>query len=128
MRPTSPHEHGDNRTAPLHDTVTLFTPPISTRDIFEQLIADELRAGRLTASRRKRIVGYATGMGLSAVQAGRLITACRDEALAGDDEVARHHALRLVDPPADGLSKRARLSWFLAAVIALDLVVVFLLG
>ncbi len=68
-----------------------FVPSIDMQQVFRQLIIDEIRSGRpaeagsLTPAQRRRIVRYAAGLGLSAVQAGRLITSCHNEAgeLAG---------------------------------------------
>jgi hypothetical protein len=54
--------------------------------IFRELIAAELRAGRLTRGRRARIVRYASQLGLSAAEAGRLITECHQEALQLSDD------------------------------------------
>ena len=75
-------------------------------EIFRKLIADELRGGRLDSSRRRRIVRYAAQMGLSAVEAGRLMAACREEALASSDADIREHALRLALP-----DRRGNLPW-----------------
>lgn len=71
---------------------------IENHEIFRELIADELRSGRLNSNQRRRIVRYAAQMGLSAVEAGRLMAACRDEALATSDADVREHALRLALP------------------------------
>ena len=78
-----------------------FMPRIVVTDIFRRLIVDELRSGRLTPARRRRIVRYACQMGLSAVEAGQLMAACREEALASRHPVERRTALRLVEPPLD---------------------------
>ena len=75
-----------------------FQPRIDARDIFHEMILTELRAGRLTRTRRRHIVGYAAQMGLSATEAGRLLAACREEALQSDDPSERYHALRLAEP------------------------------
>ncbi|MHC5109494.1 MAG: hypothetical protein ACYTHJ_06410 [Planctomycetota bacterium] len=50
---------------------------LSTEAIFRQLIEDEIRNGRLSRSRRKRIVRYAAQLRLSAVDAGKMIEECR---------------------------------------------------
>jgi len=71
---------------------------LDTQTIFREMIARELRCGRLTKSSRARIVRYASQMGLSAVEAGELIGKCRDDALLGDDPEVRTFALRLVEP------------------------------
>ena len=72
---------------------------IDTKEIFRQLIAQEVRSGRLTPGRRRRIIRYAAQLHLSAVETGRLIAECRDEALESDDADVIYHDLRLVAPP-----------------------------
>jgi hypothetical protein len=63
-----------------------FCPFVADRGtIFREMIAAELRAGRLTPLRRARIVRYASQLGLSAVEAGRLITECHQKALDFSD-------------------------------------------
>ena len=76
-----------------------FVRRIDTQEIFRELIAQEVRSGRLTPSRRRRIVRYAAQLHLSAVETGRLIAECRAEALESDDPQEIYHALRLVEPP-----------------------------
>ncbi len=71
---------------------------LDTRTIFRQMIAGELRAGRLDRARRARIVRYAAQLGLSAVEAGRLIEECRQEALGCEDLKVRQFALRIAEP------------------------------
>ena len=104
--------------------VRQFLPPIDTRDIFRELIATELRHGRLTQARRRRIVRYAAQMGLSAVEAGRLITACRAEAMQSGDPAEKYHALRLVEPAPERIPMGLKLALVVALAILLDLVVV----
>ena len=87
---------------------------LNTHDIFRELIATELRDGRLTASRRRRIVRYAAHLGLSAVETGQLIARCRDEALQSDNPHERAHALRLVEPEPARIPK---ILWVAIAVI-----------
>ena len=65
----------------------VFAPSIDMTTIFRDLIADEVRTGRLTRARRRRIVQYAAHLGLSAVQVGRLIAECQEEATRSDDRV-----------------------------------------
>lgn len=60
----------------------LWQPPIDTKDVFRALIENELLAGRLSERRRARIVRYASQMGLTAVEAGRLIAECQSVAQA----------------------------------------------
>jgi hypothetical protein len=86
---------------------------IEIKEIFRRLIAQEVRSGRLTPSRRRRIVRYAAQLHLSAVETGRLIAECREEALHSEDPEEIYHALRLVEPPP------ATMPWPLKAAIAL---------
>ena len=72
---------------------------IDTKEIFREMIAQEVRTGRLTPGRRRRMVRYAAQFQLSAEETGRLIVECRDEALESDDPEEIYHALRLVEPP-----------------------------
>jgi len=97
---------------------------IETRLIFRELIAREIRSGRLTSARRARIVRYAAQMGLSAVETGKLIVECREEALQGDDVRAQEFALRLVEPPAERVPTVVKI----ALVVGLALVVNALFG
>ncbi len=109
------HRRTEDRPHPRDRSV--FTPRIETRDIFHRMIADELRNGRLSRSRRARIVRYAAQMGLSAVETGKLIQRCRREALREDEPRAQYHALRLVEPPAPMLLRRARFAFVVAGVL-----------
>ena len=97
---------------------------IDTKEIFRRLIAQEVRSGRLTPSRRRRIVRYAAQLHLSAVETGRLIAECREEALESEDTEEIYHALRLVEPPP------ATMPWPLkiAIVLTVAIVVNFLLS
>lgn len=76
-----------------------FQPTMHLDDIFRELIRAEIRNGRLSAWRRRRIVQYAAQLKLSAVEAGRLIEECRNELFVGDDTEAAEHALRLQPHP-----------------------------
>lgn len=108
----------ENRSGPRNRFV--FKSTIETRDIFHRMIADELRNGRLSRSRRARIVRYAAQMGLSAVETGKLIQRCREEALRGEDRRAKHHALRLVEPPTPVLSRRVCLVLVASGVLLIE--------
>ena len=88
---------------------------IENHEIFRQLIAEELRRGRLSNAERRRIVRYAAGMGLSAVDAGKLVADCREEALLDGDPTVRQHALRLVLPP-----ERRPVAWPIRILLALN--------
>jgi len=92
---------------------------ISNKEVFRKLIADEIRSGHLTPARRRRIVRYAAQLDMSAVDVGLMIAQCREEALKSEDPAARHHALKLVEPP----SSRIPLAWKLSAVVLLAIIV-----
>ena len=111
-------EQGDVREIPA------FVPHIDMQDIFRQLITDELRAGRLTPARRRRIVRYAAQLGLTAVQAGRLVEACRKEALAEGATPQRLHGLRLVQPREEKVAPRIKIAVLVLGAIFLDLILV----
>ncbi len=108
----------------------MFAPSIDMTVIFRELIADEVRTGRLTRARRRRIVQYAAQLGLSAVQVGRLIAECRRQATRSDDPAVRHHGLRLVDhrkaalPTPPSVSMPLKIAVLVAAAILLDVLVV----
>ena len=89
-----PHREPDSFRGP---GLGFWQPPIDTKDVFRALIEDELRAGRLNARHRARIVRYAAQMGLTAVEAGRLITECQAVAQAAPESPAP--ALRFVPVP-----------------------------
>ncbi len=107
-----------------HDDIHEFVPSINTHDVFRQLITDELRSGRLTPARRRRIVRYAAQLGLSAVQAGRLVNACRKEALQSRDPIERYCALRLVEPTPTTIPTPLKIALVVTAAIVLDLLFV----
>jgi len=95
------------------------TRRIDTKDIFRELIAQEVRSGRLTPSRRRRIVRYAAQLRLSAAETGRLIVECRDEALESDDPEEIYHALRVVEPPPKTMPLTAKAAIVLTVTIVL---------
>lgn len=98
-----------------------FVSKIEMRDVFHQMIADELRNGRLTQERRKRIIRYAAQLGLSAVEAGRLITTCREQVLESADTAGRRHALKLVEPEPERVPAAFKLALVVALAIVVDL-------
>ena len=109
------------------DDIPKFVPPIDSEEIFRRLIADELRSGRLTRAQRRRIVLYGASMGLSAVQIGRLVSTCREEALESDNPTERYHALRLVEPLPPLIPTHLKISLVIAAAIVLDVLLIFAL-
>ena len=96
---------------------------LDTKDIFRQLIEDEIRHGRLTRSRRKRIVRYAAQLRLSAVEAGRLIEQCRDCILPSDDPGEKCHALRVVEPLPTGVPTGLKIWVVVVLAILLNLLI-----
>ena len=96
-----------------------YTRRIDTKEIFRELIAQEVRSGRLTPSRRRRIVRYAAQLRLSAVETGRLIAECRDEALESEDPEEIYHALRLVEPPPQTMPLTVKVAVALTVAIVL---------
>jgi len=78
--PSSPlrlsREHSD-----FHED---YATGLDIRGIFRALIADEVRQGRLSPFRRRRIIQYAAHLGLSVEEVGSLIAECRSEAEGGD--------------------------------------------
>ncbi len=118
---------GESGAAPLDQyrrDAPSFVPVIDVNDIFRDMISQELRDGRLTPAHRRRIVDYAARMGFSAVQAGRLIESCRDEALVHGDATERRHALRLIEPPPGQVAQTVKIVMFLVALIAFGLLLV----
>ena len=95
-------------------------PSLDTKAIFRQLIEEEIRSGRLTRSRRKRIIRYAAQLQLSAVEAGRLIEQSKLIALRSDDPTEHRHALRLAAPESAGISTTARIWLVVIGAIVLD--------
>lgn len=101
-----------------------FVPHIDTHEVFRALVADEIRNGRLTPVRRRRIVRYAAGLRMSAVEAGRLIATCREELIESADPIERHHALRLSDPQPERISAPLKISILVVLAIIADLMIV----
>jgi hypothetical protein len=96
----NPRNHESPKAVPFDDPAEAespFVPSIDMKDVFCRLIEEELRGGRLTRSRRKRIVQYAVQLRISAVETGRLIEACRQRVLESSEPAERYHALRLVE-------------------------------
>ena len=106
------------------DETPTFVPSIDTRDVFRTLIAEELRNGRLTPTRRRRIIRYAAALKMSAVEAGRLIAACREEALRSNDLTERYHALRLAEPRPARTPIALRIAIVVTLVLIVDLLIV----
>lgn len=93
---------------------------IDTHEVFRQLILGEIRNGRLSRWRRRRIVQYAAAMGLSATEAGDLLVACREEVLKSSCEQERIYAFKTDSKPAN-------LSWVAPLLLAVAILVVWLM-
>ncbi len=100
-----------------------FVPRIAAADVYYEMIAGELRHGRMSRARRRRIVRYAAQLGLSAVEAGRLITECREQALESDDPIERQHALEFVEPAPERMPIAFKLAIVVAIALLVDLLV-----
>ena len=90
---------------------------IDTKEFIRVMIAQEVRTGRLTPSRRRRMVRYAAQFHLSAVETSRLIAECRVEALESEDPEEIYHALRLIEPPPKTMPMALKVA--IAIVVAL---------
>lgn len=74
---------------------------VNVAEVIERVIEMEIRSGKLTPARRRRLVRYAASLGLSAREAGELVQRCAERAAESDNPLERRAALRLVRPPAD---------------------------
>lgn len=96
---------------------------LDMRQIYEQMIDQEVRTGRLSPSRRKRIVRYAAGLGLSAVEAGKLVDACQARIAREQGRPEPPPQLRVADAsPADDEPARIAAIWKIGAVVLLAVV------
>ena len=94
---------------------------LETKEIFRQLIADEVKSGRLTPARRRRIVRYAATLGMSAVEVGQVLEASRQQAVESDDPGTGFHALQLTEAPPALIPAAVKIWALLALVILADL-------
>ncbi|MEK6675291.1 MAG: hypothetical protein AABZ47_06500 [Planctomycetota bacterium] len=84
--------------------------PLSARSIFRTLLIQEIREGRLTPSRRKRIIRYAAKLDLSAVEVGEWIAEYQEATLGSSS--TDQPTLRLVTTDATQPDNRLRpLGW-----------------
>ena len=100
---------------------------IASREVFEALLDAELRSGRLDRAGRRRIIAFASQLGLSALEVGRMIEQARKTALEDEDPAARHHALTLVDPPVERVPIVYKLTVLVVIAILADLVYLLLI-
>jgi hypothetical protein len=96
---------------------------ITAQEIFEQLLADEIRAGRLCAAGRRRVMAYGAQLGLSPAQVARMIERSRDAVLTDDDPAIRHHALELIEPPPQRVPVAYKIALVIALAIAVDVLI-----
>lgn len=103
--------------------VRIFDAPLDTNEIFRTLIADEVRTGQLSPSRRRRIIQYASHLGLTAVQVGEMIESCRREAPAGDDLRERAHPFRFIPAAQSRIPTPIKIAMVVGAALLVDLIV-----
>lgn len=94
--------------------------------IFREMIVHEIKNGRLSPWRRRRIVRYAAKMGLSAVEAGRLLCECRKQAMAELDASKETSTLQLRIPDTDDHSTATRVAIAVALAILVNAAVILL--
>jgi hypothetical protein len=97
---------------------------LDNQTIFREMIARELRCGRLTGAQRARIVRYASQMGLSAVETGKLIDECRAEALQNGDAQVRGFAVRLVEPAAPLIPTHIKIAAAVLVALIVDVLII----
>jgi hypothetical protein len=93
---------------------------LDTDTIFREMIARELRAGRLTHARKPHIERFGADLGLSTEEANSAIIECREEALHSADSAERRFARRLLDPRPARISTKWKMAVAIAVAIALD--------
>ncbi len=81
---------------------------LDTKAIFREMMVHEIKNGTLSSWRRKRIVRYAAKMGLSAVEAGQLVSQCRGQAMRELDALKETPTLRVHIPETDDNSTANR--------------------
>lgn len=92
-------------------------------EILRAMIEHEARSGRLTSWRRHRIIQFAAQLGISPIEAGRLVQAWRDEVLQAESQSdALFPSLRLVGP---GSGSNRRTSGFFAILAGAGLILAF---
>lgn len=94
-------------------------PALDHKTIYRRLILDEIRNGRLSAYRRKRIVRYAAQLDLSAVETGQMIEQCKIE--ARDERMSS--TLNLMMEDTNKNSDKSGYSRLLAAILCACLLV-----
>ncbi len=108
------------------DGFVRFAPPMDVREIFRQMILREVRDGRLTAARRRRIVRYTAQMGLSPVEAGQLIADCRAEVFQDPEPAVLSRTPRLAEPKPRRIPPALKFMVVVAGAILVGLIVVSL--
>lgn len=121
--------HPGGKGDPIHHRLSLERTTdgwarLDTQSIFREMVAQELRAGRLSRAGRRRVVQYAAQLGLSAVQAGKLIGECRDAALRSDNPHERRHALRLARETAPPKRMPIKAALAIAGIMIVELLLI----
>lgn len=101
-----------------HEHAGSFAPAIDPRDIFRQLILDEIRSGRMTPRRRRQIVRYARDMGVPNRIIDRFMVECRNQLLRSPDPDERRHADEAAHIEGDWLPEVLRVANTVAALVA----------
>ena len=94
-----------------------YKPPIHAHDVFHRLILDEIRAGRMTATRRRQILRYARDMRYSSREIDRLIVQCREEARQDGDSEVRERARAAVCSDRDEAPRLLRIANTLGMIL-----------
>jgi len=97
---------------------------LDTEQIYREMIAEELRTGRLTPARQTGIVRFGSHLGLSVLEASKLVAECRDRALQSSDPTERNYALRLLQPSRIWIPSGWKIAGVIAAAIVFDIIIV----
>lgn len=106
------------------ERLPVFRPKIDNETIFRELIKAELRNGRLSPWRRRRIVRYAAHLNMSAVEVGRWITQAKKELLVSGEPSQRQQTLRYVEACEEQPRRKVNIALVVAIVLLVDLCVV----
>lgn len=100
---------------------------ISEEEIFTELIKEEVRTGRLTAARRRRLIRYAAHLQISAVDVGNLIADARRTTDTANRPAPPRPVMKLVTPPPARVPITTRIGAIITAAIAIDVLVLWLI-
>ncbi len=102
------------------------TAAFDTKAIFRETIVRELKDGKISPGRRRRIIRYAARMGLSAVEAGHLLSRCRDQAMSELDACKETPTLRMHIPDTDDHSTATYVMIAIAGAVLFNVAIVLL--